>query len=340
MTTSKLLIITNSRSKSDKFLAPPYNLSIEDFYVTGIKSLEYIGFSAYKAVVIDFDATDVIKKISLGINDDSMSCSLWQLIAKNNNTSLYHLVDKITQPSRDMKLLDIKYIRPSELKNLVGKESAKDECAANDGKTLLTAGDIREMHVSGVTEISNSNSMTPWAKEVADSYDMTEEYEGQIKIFPIEAQTKLELSKLSEMLFHLSSQHSDLLFALPSPIIPVFRRMFPALGNRIVAIGISWAEKGAFTGENSYRMLNDQQCRGAIIPNKEPYLNKENLASIVKIVSDSGFKLFSYFPLADDGECGIINRNIMHLFDARSSEKKAGDECRAIVVDKKYLLNR
>lgn len=345
MPIAKILIITDKDNRTSKFSSPPYNLPIDSFLATGLDSLEYIGLHGYSVILIDFDISNIIRKIALGISDDKFSESMWSLLAPSNNSNVYLLTEKIIPPTRDMVALGIEYILPSgvlALNNASAISSPQGKLTSTKMPSgMLTADDIRTMHKSGNTIISAGARMTPWAKEIADSLEMTEEVYETTLILPVLAQTKAELISHRERFFSLITAHANLLFAMPSAIIPIFTDLFPSISSRVISIGVCWAEKGAFTGENSIAMLKSVGCCGSIMLDEKPYTDVENISKLLKLASKSGFKIFSFFPLAQDAECGIIERKeralLIPLLDVRSSSEQPSSHSGALIVNDKYL---
>lgn len=353
MPIAKILIITDKNDRTAKFSSRPFNLPVDRFFATGLDSLKYIGLQIYSTILIDFDVSNLLRKVALGISDDELSESMWSLLAKDRKANVYFLTERITPPTRDMRSLGIEFVLPSGVLGLLDTNDnsahshngnlSLSSLSTNKSNTasMLTADDIREMHRAGNKTFDAGLRLTPWAKEVADSLDMSEENREITLIINIQAQSRAELIKDRERIFSLSTAHTNLLFAMPSAIIPIFNDLFPSIGGRVICIGISWAEKGAFTGENSMDMLKSVGCYGSIVLDKDPYTKVENISKLLKLADKSSFKLFSFFPLAHETECGIIEQNKNTLFtplmDAKDLSECPSGYIGALVVDDEYL---
>jgi len=344
MQTGKILIITDKKNRTEKFSLSPYDLPIENFFATGLDSLEYIGLHGYSSVVIDFEVANLLRKIALGISDDTLSEAMWALLAPDTTTKVYVLTDKISPPTRDMVALGLEFVLASGLSELIKTTDIKFSNtfgldASSTG--IMTADDVRTLSKSGNMVLEPGVRMTSWAKEIADTLGIKESIAETIYIVPVEAQAKSQLIDKREEYFSLSTAHNGLLFAMPSPLIPIFNELFPSLSRRVVSIGINWEIKGAFTGETSIDMLVDMGCHGAIIVNEKPYTKSENISKLLKLIGSTGFKLFSFFPLAQEAECGIIDPKdkslLIPLVDARVAFKRSSASLEALIVDNNYL---
>lgn len=347
----KILIISDNR---DKFYGSPLFLSPDHFQISGIRSIGFLGFSGFKAVVIDCASSiSALKKVSLGLRDDFESQAFWELLSSAKGPSIYMLVEKQSPASKEMRELGLSYIISSELSKLPASSDGFETNIPNTDSAsyidynkskLLTADDVRELYNKGARALPADVKLTSWASEVASTLQMSETGKELLYLLPLDIKSKADLKSLREDLFELSSKHKNLYFVLNGLYLPIFNSEFPSLKGRTVAPSVHWASHGAFTGELSVDMLCDLQCFGAIILNRSPYNKKENLEKLVKLASSKRLNLFSTFTFASGDTCDIIFDKgfkpirLIHIYDA--SEKAKIDyatDSAAIVVDKKYL---
>ena len=314
MSSATLLIISDSKRKKEDFSQAPFNLSPESFFLTGPESLNFIGLRNYQAIVIDSQAlAPILKKISLGIRDDATSEALWQIFSEPSRCPVYLVVDRISAPTKEMRELGLNYILPKDVKTIDSSSNNKPRFGKGfqlKKQSILTADEVRELHQNGTKTLPPGQGLTSWAREVADSLGMLNAAATSFQyLYKIKAQTISELKGLREKLFEYSGKHSNLLFIVETPLIPVFNELFPSLRKKIVSPTIHWAKKGAFTGETALEMLTSLGCHGAIVPSVKPYIDRENLEALIKEAGKKGFVLYSTFTLAPKAGCDIIARN-------------------------------
>lgn len=346
----KILIISDNR---DKFYESPLFLSPDHFQISGIGGVGFLGFGAFKAVVIDCAGSlPALKKVSLGLRDDFESQAFWELLSKSNGPSIYMLVNKQSPASKEMLELGLSYIIPSELAKLYTSTDTETTASGGDSASyidynksnLLTADDVRALYNSGARSLPADVKLTSWASEVASTLQMSETGKELLYLLPLDIKSKSNLRSWREDLFELSSKHKNLYFILNGIYLPIFNEEFPSLRGRTVAPSVHWASHGAFTGELSVDMLCDLRCFGAIIQNRSPYNVKENLEKLVKLASSKRLNLFSTFTFASGDTCDIIfdkglkPMRLIHIYDTSEEAKiDYATDSAAIITDKKYL---
>lgn len=347
MNSMQLLIITSNRSE---LLAAMPGITPENSVITSLDSLNYIGFSHYKKIVIDCaSVSDSLKKVSLGIRDDRATQSLWQLLASSNGPEVYLLIEKMERPGNEMRQLGIQYITAAELQKMANSaelsiEQATRPLEENRPATgILTADDIRDMHQNGLRQLPAGARLTSWAAEVADSLNFHSDSHVLHLLFPVKASSKKALANMHTDIYALNSKFPNMLFIVNEAYLPVFNNLFPSLQGKTVAPSVHWETHGAYTGETSVQMLVDQRCFGAIIPAKKPYTDPENVVKLQKLAQKNGLTLFSTFTLASAGSCDIIASDnsdfgaIVALYPAEALTAGAVPGSGAIVVNSEFL---
>jgi hypothetical protein len=348
MKSHRTLILSNRRNELIKELDSLY---CESITLTSPDSLSYIGLANYRCVVIDSESLkNSLRKVSMGIRDDSACQALWYLLSESGNPEVFFLVEKKQKPDRDMTSLGVKFIT---LREIPGLALSSSEMPAETSSSLeknrpssaiLTADDIREMHQKGINRIPANAGMTPWAAEVADSLRMQKTSSRLHLLYPVVAESRRALKEKGSELFDLSSRHPEMLFIVNELHLPVFNSLFPALQGRTVAPRIHWESHGAYTGESSVQMLVDQRCAGAIIPATKPYTDPTSLHKLLQLAAKTGLTLFSTFTLASSGSCDIIatnnseSGNIVPLYPASVlGDNGRIPESGAIIADMDFL---
>lgn len=347
MNSMQILIITSNRSE---LLAAMPGITPENSVITSLDSLNYIGFSHYKKIVIDCaSVSDSLKKVSLGIRDDQSTQALWQLLASSNGPEVYLLIEKMERPGNEMKQLGIQYITAAELQKMANSAESSIEQASRSLETdrpahgILTADDIRDMHQSGLRQLPAGSRLTSWAAEVADSLNFHSDSHALHLLFPVKAASKKAMADMRTEIFALSSKFPNMLFIVNEAFLPVFNSLFPSLQGKTVAPSVHWESHGAYTGETSVQMLVDQRCFGAIIPARKPYTDPANFARLQKLAQKNALTLFSTFTLASAGTCDIIASNksdsgaIVALYPAEALTDNMVPGSGAIVVNSEFL---
>jgi len=320
--------------------------------VTGIDSINYIGFSRFSKIIIDCSGIhDSLRKLSLGIHDDRVTSSLWHLLSYHNTFKLFFLIEKSSgRPSQEMNNLGVSFITLCEIKKLDAAEnfSASEAFAGgsikSNYKQLLTADDIRSLHQQGKNTIPAGSRMTSWAAEVAESLNIkASELHRLTLILPVQIKCKKDLLNKREEIFSRSGQFPNLFFLLTAPYLPVFNEMFPSLIGRTISATLHWESHGAFTGEVSAAMLSDMKCYGAVVPARAPYNKAENLNKAMQLASKNCLKLFSTFTLASHGTCDIIATDqkeigaLIPMYPAEAVDIQKLPESGAILVNDDFL---
>lgn len=301
------LLIISANLTSETLCEEPFSLSPEKFFLCSPGSLAFIPIKRYPIVVLHDFSENTIRKVALGLRDNPESEALWEVMA-NRSKSVYQLVSAATRPSPDCFALGIEIITPTDLRTLIDHQETSDyNSGAEHSSEIVTAEEIREMHQNGVTTISESVRLTPWAKEVADSLGMLVSDEPRdLILLDLGSITKIRLAEMKENLFSWNRQFQKLLFVLPAPYFPIFNEMFPPLKGRIVAPSIHFEEKGAFTGEISLSMLIDSACAGAILPNFSRKTDPKQMKNFFSRAEKHGILLFSTKSLEPTYEYDII----------------------------------
>ncbi|NCB47653.1 hypothetical protein EOM81_11630, partial [bacterium] len=229
----KILIISDNR---DKFYESPLFLSPDHFQISGIGGVGFLGFGAFKAVVIDCAGSlPALKKVSLGLRDDFESQAFWELLSKSNGPSIYMLVNKQSPASKEMLELGLSYIIPSELAKLYTSFDTETTVSGGDSASyidynksnLLTADDVRALYNSGARSLPADVKLTSWASEVASTLQMSETGKELLYLLPLDIKSKSDLRSWREDLFELSSKHKNLYFILNGIYLPIFNEEFP-----------------------------------------------------------------------------------------------------------------
>lgn len=323
MNPQKILIITDGNRA--KFFAEPFNLDYEEVTITSCESLRFISFVQWKKIIFDLQHIDALmRKASLGIKDDPISESFWDIAA--GQVSSFILADRIMPPTRDMINLGFSYITPNSLKQAITEDDHSDYQPPLFGKgggrgtgrgmgrsridnSVLTADDVRQMHLDGLNDLPQGAKLTDWALEVANSLDMHLEKSKLIMLFPVEATNAKQLKSMGEELFELNSKYPELYFIVTPVMMPIFNELFPALAHKKVSPTIHWADKGAFTGEISAAMIKDLKCFGAITPSRAPYPDPKHVKQLEEQAKKHGITIFSTFTLASGSGYDIIAKN-------------------------------
>lgn len=302
---NKILILTDKKSQS--YYEAPCNFDRSCVTVTSASSIKYIGFFSYSYIVFDYQNIPcLLNKVALGIKDSPETEALWHLCAVSMNIKI--LCDKKTASDKNMFNLGIDYILPSEIRKLCeSKQDVKTKDPASMAKTVLTADDIRLMHHRGEANIPPSATLTSWASELAETYQMNKRETMLFKFLKLNCQTKSDFLRHKTQINDIAEQTKDLCFIIPPPLMVIFNEIFPSLKERKVSPTIHWASKGAFTGEVAAEMLKDVKCNKAIIPANKVYAKPENLKSLIFEAQKNGIDLFSTFSLALHECCDIIS---------------------------------
>ncbi len=348
MTNKQLLIVSKNRSYWQQKLTA---VSPDKYLITGAESLEYMSLGHHFAVILDFpEAHGLIKKVSLGICDNSACQSIWQLLASDSKVALYMFCEK-TDSTIDPEMLQLGI----EKRNLSGvislfQQHESDPAGSTNGnldnnfpaEKIITADDIRDMQKKGIRQIPAHAFLTPWAKEVADSLNIAQKQDSMRYLFPVEVSNLDALKLQRESIFELSNAHPEMLFIVNPLCLPVFNSLFPSLQGKTVSPSISWESHGAFTGETSASMLADMRCYGAIMPETAAYCMPERLLKTIELAQKHGLSLFSTFTLASTGSCDIIASEKYRSYVIPLSPKgmtgaAAALENGAMIVDREYL---
>lgn len=341
MTEKKVLIITDSGKAGAKFFAAPFALSPEKVTVTGVASLNYIGFTGYAAVIIDCPALiNDLTKISLGIRDSIETEALWRIFCGETGVEVFILVEQKAAPSKTMRELGIDYLLSGEIAELVAEyaPASADSGNTTGSRNVLTADDIRDLHQQGQRHIPPGSSLTAWALEVAEALGLTQNDNSLKYLLDLSNFSPSGLKARQEDIFALSTRIPELLFVLNPLSIPSFNQVFPSLRGRVVCSTIHWATQGAFTGETSAAMLADMRCHGAIVPARQPYCRGENLKELLKQAQKNDLELFSTFTLASGTDCDIIasedaaSKQLTPLYEARLTAGLTLPETGAIIA--------
>ncbi|GAB4272208.1 MAG: hypothetical protein Kow0029_10640 [Candidatus Rifleibacteriota bacterium] len=314
--------------------------------VTSPDSLNFIGLGSFSCVILDSPALyRDLKKISLGIRDSASSEGLYRIFSGELKIPVYILVDRKSAPTPEMRELGIDYILSSEMGDLVSENSqeisAEIPLSANK---VLTADDIRTLHLKGCRTIPSGSALTSWAAEIADALEMKKQPDNFCMLVNLASYGKSKLAEKKSTIFELSSKFSELFYVINPCILPVFSELFPALKSRSVSSTIHWENQGAYTGEVSASMLADIGCYGAVVPAIKPYCTKENLEKLLSQAAKFDLKLFSTFTLAYGTGCDIIARssNQSGKFIPLYSEEvlKPGNtpEAGALIADIDYFM--
>jgi hypothetical protein len=352
MNKAPVLIISDDRNDHERFLVAPYNLSTEDYVAISCETLKFTGLSRYSAIAIDSHRLiPSLKKVALGICDNGITESLWSIFSKKSGLPVYIIVDRVSAPTQDMKSLGIEYVLPADLKALTKTfrsfSNTFEKIVPTQGtdNSSLTADEIRELYQQGIRRIPANRPLTMWAKEVAESLGMTQSSNDTFFLYYVKAQTISALKKQQSELFDFGSGLKNLYFVIDTPLIPVFKDLFPSLSRRVISPTISWEKQGAFTGETSLSMLLDQNCAGAMIPPTAPYTDKKNLDKLLEAAKKKSFMLFSTFPLAQSSGYGIISpenkleHQVIPILETKEFEKGSLPDNSAVIIEK-YLLQR
>lgn len=349
MSNMQILIVTANQSSIFKELSQS---QLDKITVTGIDSLNFIGFSRFGKIIIDCSGIHTsLHKLSLGIHDDMITSALWHLLSSHNTSELLFLVDSPTvRPSQDMTNLGVSFITRAELKKLdAGAEDTTINRFSNSrdrspSDELLTADDIRALHQQGKNVIPAGSRMTTWAAEVADSLNFrTFEAHRVNLILPLNIKSQKDFSALREEIFTKAGRYPQLYFMVSSLYLPIFNEIFPSLIGRTIASSLHWETQGAFTGEVSAAMLADMRCYGAIIPALPPYNQPAHIKKTMELAKKHGLKLFSTFTLASRGTCDIIATDrkeeiaLIPTYPAETLDVKKLPESGAILVNDEFL---
>lgn len=332
MNPQRILIITD-RDRAI-FFAAPFNLNYEEVTITSCESLKFMGLGQWRKIIFDLQNIDALmRKTSLGIRDNPISESFWDIAAAQ--VSSFILSDRVMPPTRDMVNLGFTYITPNGLKLATTTDDYDDYqppvfgssrglgagsitgfgtglgTGRGMGKSridnsVLTADDVRQLHLDGLNELPQGAKLTDWALEVANSLNMHLEKSKLIMVMPLKVDNAKQLQAMSEELFDLNNKHPQLYFIVIPAMMPVFNDLFPALANKKVSPTIHWADKGAFTGEISAAMVKDLKCFGAIVPSYPPYTDPKHLKQLEEQAKKHGITLFSTFTLASGSGYDII----------------------------------
>lgn len=345
-----VLIITDAKEMNSKFFAAPFSLSPERVRVTGLASLNFMGFSNFSAVVIDSPTLyKDLKKTSFGIRDSAETEALWRIFCGDLDLPVHVLIDRKASPTKEMRELGISYLLPSELPSLVKETTNTPVYLSEDGSPfdnskLLTADDVRQMHLDGVRTISSENKLTAWAEDLAESLGMKISENESKLLANFSSYSIADLQNFKSEIFDLSTRFPGLLFVISPPIMPIFNDLFPALRGKIVAPSIHWEKSGAYTGESSAAMLADQRCHGAIIPATSPYCDPGNMKKVIEQAKKFNLELFSTFTLASGTGCDIIatdspaQSSLTPLYSTEVLRNGEIPESGAVIADQKFLM--
>lgn len=347
MANKKILIITDNNRASSKFFEAPFLFSPEQVTVTGVASLNYIGFQNFNGIIIDCPALiNDLTKISLGIRDSAETEALWRIFCGETGIEVFILVEQKTSPGKTMRELGISYITGPEIADLIKSLSKSFSEATKSTKPaeILTADDVRSLHQTGRRSIPTGSGLTPWAEEVAQALGMTRETCSLKHLIDFSHAGAEELKIRQEEIFSLSTKIADALFVLNPIMLSLFIKMYPSLRTRTVSSTVHWASHGAFTGETSAAMLADLRCHGAIVPAKAPYFEKKNIHQLIEQAQKYSLELFSTFTLASGTGCDIIasdgatDKQFTPLYRAQVLDQQRLPETGAIIAGPDYFL--
>jgi len=315
------LLIASETLKAADLVAPPFGLEPEEFMLTRLESLNVMGFARFAAVVIHEPPADLFRRLSLGLRDRPDAEALWSLISQARSVPVYVLSAKIERPPTELSDLGIGTTLPQRLRELCATPAA----FALDGSgpsvsaaSLLTADDVRAMHLKGVKTLDENTPMTDWARETATALGirLTPAASRRVLI-PVEARGVRHLASFGELLHGFASFPLAPLFVVAEPLMPAFNELFPSLRGRLVAPSIHWEKQGAFTGEISLAMALDLGCEGAIVPDLPAYAEPKRFAQLCAAAAGKQFSLYVPSPLAARDCCAIIGNRIFRLTDGR-----------------------
>ncbi|HOT27907.1 MAG TPA: triose-phosphate isomerase [Candidatus Ozemobacteraceae bacterium] len=319
--TAHPLLIASETLKTADLIAPPFGLQPEEFVLTRLESLAVLGFSRFSAVVVHEPPADLFRRLSLGLRDSPDAEALWTLISQARSVPVFVLSASIERPPRELSDLGIGMTIPQRLHELCTTHA--DPGAGNTGPmvsaaSLLTADDVRALHLKGVKTLDESTPMTDWARETAAALGirLTPAASRRILI-PVEARSVRHLASFGELLHGFASSPLAPLFVVAEPLMPAFNDLFPSLRGRLVAPSIHWEKQGAFTGEISLAMALDLGCEGAIVPDLPAYAEPKRFAQLCAAVAGKQFSLYVPSPLAARDCCAIIGDRIFRLTDGR-----------------------
>lgn len=319
--TARPLLIASETLKTTDLIAPPFGLEPEEFVLTRLESLTVMGFARFAAVVIHEPPVDLFRRLSLGLRDRPDAEALWSLISQVRSVPVFVLSERIERPPTELSDLGIGTTIPQRLRELCAASAAHE--AGSSGPSvpavsLLTADDVRAIHLKGVTTLDENTPMTDWARETAAALGirLTPAASRRVLI-PVEARSVRHLAKFGELLHGFAASPLAPLFIVAEPLMPVFNELFPSLRGRLVAPSIHWEKQGAFTGEISLAMALDLGCEGAIIPDLPAYTEPKRFSQLCAAVAGKQFSLYVPSPLAARDCCAIIGDRIFRLTDGR-----------------------
>lgn len=324
--TARPLLIASETLKATDLISPPFGLQPEEFVLIRLDSLAVLGFSRFAAIVIHEPPVDLFRRLSLGLRDRSDAEALWTVISRVHSVPVFVLVSKIERPPTELSDLGIGCIVPQRLRELC--DISAPSTTGSTGPTvtassMLTADDVREMHIRGIRSLDETTPMTDWARETAAALGirLTPQASRRI-IIPVEARGARHLQKFGERLHAFASSPHAPLFMVSEPLMPIFNELFPSLRGRLVAPSLHWENKGAFTGEISLAMALDMGCEGAIVPDLPVYTDTKHFEQICNMAAGKQFSLYVPAPLAARDCCAIIGDRVFRLSDGRDRASK------------------
>lgn len=320
--TARPLLIASETLKATDLLSPPFGLQPEEFVLIRLDSLAVLGFSRFAAIVIHEPPADLFRRLSLGLRDRPDAEALWSVISQARSVPVHVLVNKLERPPAELSDLGIGCIVPQRLHELCTPPSVPGTGSSGPAvpaASLLTADDVRAMHLEGVRSIDENTPMTDWARETAFALGirLTPAASRRILI-PVEARGVKHLQKFGELLHGFASSPHAPLFVVSEPLMPVFNELFPSLRGRLVAPSLHWEKQGAFTGELSLAMALDLGCEGAIVPDLPVYTDPKHFEKLCQAAAGRQFSLYVPAPLAARDCCAIIGDRIFRLTDGRN----------------------
>ncbi|HNW33998.1 MAG TPA: triose-phosphate isomerase [Candidatus Ozemobacteraceae bacterium] len=330
------MLIASETLKATDLIQPPFAMQPEEFVLTRLESLSVLGFSRFSAIVIHEPPLDLFRRLSLGLRDRPDAEALWTVISQARSTPVFLLVSKIERPPTELSELGIDCIIPQRLRELCASPATfgmGGSGPAVAAASLLTADDVREMHIKGLRTLDENTPMTDWARETAAALGIRLTARASRRILiPVEARDVKHLQKFSELIHSFASSPHAPLFILPEPLMPVFNELFPSLRGRLVAPCIHWEKQGAFTGELSLAMALDLGCEGAIVPDLPVYTDLKRFETLCTSVAGKQFSLYVPSPLAARDCCAIIGDRVFRLTDGRGRSAESLMNTEALVL--------
>ena len=99
------LLIVSSSLRSETLLVPPYNLSPDDFFLTGFESLQFMSLSRFEAIILDSPSQDMLRKLSMGLRDTSVLEGLWDVVWQQKSPKIYVLVQQKSKPPKEIPMI-------------------------------------------------------------------------------------------------------------------------------------------------------------------------------------------------------------------------------------------